>query len=281
MRLSNETRYPHPVLGPMTNDYTDGEFGVTFSVIENTDSCALTLNYEITLNESSMHDLVTARKAVVGCIIVCRDTYYNHLHELSFNKGSIDFPAGKLINRVTLRPVIWLTEEKQELTSASIHAEFGSEITVIQGDIIAIDEVSVLHVGKAKLAALESIFELTQSPDVEEGRIEIKLDSERIAILLGPKTFNTINLLRGQDMHQPLLMSALYLPAVMEILDQVRSNDADYINRRWYTPFIAKCDLKGVILNEKTPLLEGAQALLDNPVSKLEDILKGESRDAE
>lgn len=281
MRLSNETRYPHPVLGPMTNDYTEGEFSVSFSVIENIESGALTLNYDITLNESSMHDLVNSRKAVVGCIVVCRDTYYNRLHKLSFKTGSIDFPAGKLINRVTLRPVIWLTEEEQKLTSPSIHAEFGTEIIVAKGDIIAVDETSILHVGKAKLAAMESIFELMESPDMEEGRIEIKLDCERIAILLGPKTFNTINLLRGQVMHQPLVMSAVYLPAVMEILDQVRSSGGSYIDRRWYIPFIAKCDLKGVTLNDNTPLLESAQALLDNPVSNLDDILKGESRDAE
>ena len=279
MRLSDETRYPHPVLGTLTNDYIDGDFSVLFSVKENMETGALTLDYEITLNESSMYDLVISRNAVVGCIVVCRDTYYNQLHELSFKTGSIDFSEGKLINRVTLRPVIWLREESTKLISPSIHPEFGTSITVNKGDIIAVDEASIINVGKAKLAAMESIFELTLSLQMEEGRIEVSLDSERISILLGPKTFATINQLRGQTDHQPVMMSALYLPAVMEVLDQVRLNGGAYVERRWYTPFIAKCDLRGITLNENTPLLQAAQALLENPVSKLEEILNEGDRD--
>jgi hypothetical protein len=278
MRLSDETRYPHPVLGSLTNDYKDGEFSVSFLARENVETGALTLAHEITLTEPSMRGLVVSGKASVGCIVVCRDTYYNRLHRLSLDKGWTDFPGGSLLNRVSLRPVIWLIDEKSELTSELIHPEFGSSITVAKGDIIAIDEEYVFPVGKAKIAAMESIFELTQVPDMEEGKVDVDLERERIAILLGPKTFNTINLLRGQSMYQSLMLSAVYLPAVMEVLDQVRSNSGTYASRRWYTPFIAKCDLRGVSLNENTPLLQGAQALLDSPVAKLEELLKGDSR---
>ncbi|WP_339430891.1 hypothetical protein [Pseudomonas sp. EA_65y_Pfl2_P78] len=280
MRLSNETRYPHPVLGPLTNDYNEGQFNVSFSAIENVESGAVTLNYQILLDELSISELVESGKAAIGCIVVCRDTYYNRLHKLSLTKGILEFQAGKLINKVTIRPVIWLNEATQKLNSPAIHEEFGSEILIFQGDIIAIDEQSTLNIGKAKLAALESIFELTQSPDLEEGRIEIKLDCEKISILLAPKTFKVINLLRGQDTHRSLVMSSIYLPAVMEILDQLRSNSGDYTDRRWYLPFIAKCDAKGIVLNENTPLLECAQALLEKPISKLEDIFSGESHES-
>lgn len=281
MRLSDETRYPHPVLGPLTNDYTEGEFSVSFLVRENVETGALTLAHEITLTEPSMRGLVESGKATVGCIVVCGDTYYNRLHPLSFNKGFTDFPAGNLLNRVVLRPVIWLSDESYELTSNFIHPEFGPSITVALGDILAIDEEYVLLVGQAKLAAMESIFELTQVHDMEEGKVEVNLECERITILLGPRTFEVINLLRGQSMYQSAMLSAVYLPAVMEVLDQLRANAGAYSDRRWYTPFIAKCDLKGVSLNENTPLLKEAQALLDSPVAKLEDLLKEDSRDAD
>ncbi|RKQ52890.1 hypothetical protein C8E02_3359 [Vogesella indigofera] len=281
MRLSDETRYPHPVLGPLTNDYTVGEFSVSFSVSENVGTSALTLIHEITLTEPSLLELVKSGKATVGCIVVCRDTYYNQLHKLSFENGSTDFQAGSLLNRVTLRPVIWLNDEKAELTSEFIHPEFGSSITVTQGDIIAIDMEYVITVGKAKLATMESIFELTKVPNMEEGKVEIDLECERIAILLGPKTFEAINLLRGQSMHQSVMLSAVYLPAVMEVLDQLRSNAGTYADRRWYTPFIAKCDLKGITLNENTPLLQGGQALLNNPVAKLEQLMEGDSKNGD
>jgi hypothetical protein len=271
VRLSDETRYPHPVLGPLTNDYTEGEFQVLFSVSENIDTGALTLDYDITLNEISMRDLVISGEAIVGCIVVCQDTYYNRLHKLSFNKGSIDFPAGKLINRVTLRPIISLNADKLELKSPYIHPEFGSPILTTRADIIAIDDTSIIYVGKAKLAPLESIFELILSPEMKDGTIKVGLDSERIAIFLGPKTFNAINLLRNKNAQQNVIMSAVYLPAVMDVLDQVRSNGSDYIDRRWHMPFTAKCDLKGI--NGNTPLLQAAQELLNDPINELVDIL--------
>jgi hypothetical protein len=278
MRLSDETRYPHPVLGPLTNDYTEGEFTVSFSVSENINTGALTLSYDITLSETTIRNLVTSEDAMIGCIVVCQDTYYNHLHKLSFDKGSIDFPAGKLINRVTLRPVIALNTDKLELTSPYIHPEFGSKILTSKADIIAIDDVSIIYVGKAKLAPMESIFELILSPQMEEGKIKVGLDSERIAIFLGPKTFNGINFLRNKNTKENVIMSAVYLPAVMDVLDQVRSNGGDYADKRWHMPFTAKCDLKGI--NKNTPLLQAAQELLNNPINELvESLMKGGADD--
>lgn len=278
MRLSNQTRYPHPVLTPFTNDFLEGKFEVAFKVTENVKTGALRLYYEIDLDEPLIHELVRSRKAIAGCIVVCQDTYYNRLHELSFETGFIDFLAGKLINKVTLRPVIWLTDEKIELSSKSIHNEFGDKSTLIKGDIIAFDDLSKINIGKAKLAPMESIFELTIHSEIEEGTVGVNLDAERIAILLGPKMFTSINILRGIDKYQPLLMSSVYLPAVMEVLDQLRSKEIDFTHRRWNKPFRAKCDLKGVEINENTSLLEAAQLLLESPISKLKaSLIEGDA----
>jgi hypothetical protein len=266
------------VLTPFTNDFLEGKFEVAFKVTENVKTGALRLYYEIDLDEPLIHELVRSRKAIAGCIVVCQDTYYNKLHELSFETGFIDFLAGKLINKVTLRPIIWVIDEKIELSSISIHKEFGEKSTLIKGDIIAFDDLSKINIGKAKLAPMESIFELTIHSEIEEGTIGVNLDAERIAILLGPKTFTSINILRGSDKYQSLLMSSVYLPAVMEVLDQLKSKDIDFTHRRWNKPFRAKCDLKGVEINESTSLLEAAQLLLESPISKLKaSLIEGDS----
>lgn len=277
MRLSDDARYPHPVLGPLTTDYTEGEFTVSFHTQEDMESGAFALRHDIHLTEPFMLQMVQEGKASVGCIVVCRDTYYNQLQKLSFPNGVTEFPQGSLLNRVTLRPVIWLNAEQQRLDSINTHPEFGS-VMVSRGDILGLDEEYLFSVGKAKLATMESIFQLISAPDLPEGIFEVDLEGGCIGIMLAPATLEIINVLRGQGNHQSALLSAIYLPAIMETLDRIRSAPDNFVDSRWYATFVAKCDMKGIVLNENTQLAQAAQMLLENPVSKLEELLKGDTQ---
>lgn len=276
MRLSDDTRYPHPVLGPLTKDYAPGEFKVSFTVSENLETGSLTLRHDIKLDVPEILDLVTNGQAAIGCIVSCLDTYYIRLHSLGWDHGLTDFPAGTLLNRVTIRPIIWLKKDQPAWSPEAMHPEFTRPIALKTGDIIAMDLESTISVGQAKLASIESIFELVESPDQQEGQIEVDLRKERIAIILGPNSYKNINLLRGQKENSSVVMNAIYLPAVMEVLDHVRSNPAEFSEWRWHRAFTERCIFKGISLDQSTSILHGAQLLLENPVAKLEDILKGD-----
>lgn len=269
MRISEETRFPHPVLSPDTGDFPSGEFDLSFVYQENPETGALTLEHNITLTEAGIKELVETGKAAVGCFVRCGDTYYTELRTLAFPSGRSDFAAGTLLNRVSLRPVIWLKDNLPEWNYKDIHEEFSPPISLSHGDIIAFCDEHIISVGQAKLASIESIFELDHSPDVPEGVLQVQLDCDRITILTSQNTHEAILLLRGQARGKPVVMNAVYLPAVMEVLDALRDGAGQYDVHRWYAPFIARCDHRGIDPSAEASILENAQKLLDSPTKSL------------
>jgi hypothetical protein len=266
------------VLSPATGDFTTGAFEAQFLVEENPKSGALTLAHRITLTESSIEHLVVANQAALGCFVRCNDTYHTELRRLAWPEGRSDFAPGSLINRVTLRPIIWLEQELSCWTPETVHPEFNPPISLAEGDIVAIADESVISVGQAKLAPIESIFELDWSQEVPEGRFQVVLDRDRITILVAPITYETINLLRGQSGGRPVVMNAVYLPAVMEVLGALQDANDTYENFRWYQPFVAKCDAKGIDPTAMSSALETAQTLLDDPAKALTELVRDAER---
>jgi len=274
MRFSEETRYPHPVLSSDTGDFSTGEFDMDFIVHENPKTGSLTLKHSTTLTENGIRSLVEEGKASVGCFVKCRDTYYSELVTLTWTEGRTDFETGKLLNRVSLRPLVWMKRDIPEWDPGTINQEFEPPVILKHGDIIAIGDEHIISVGQAKLAPIESIFELDSSPNIPEGRLRIELEQDRIKILVDEKSHELILLLRGQTQGKPVVMNAVYLPAVMEVLDALKDGGEQYEGLRWYTPFMARCDSRGIDLAVEISLLESAQSLLDYPVKLMEQLVK-------
>ncbi|MYI68598.1 MAG: hypothetical protein F4103_07600 [Boseongicola sp. SB0673_bin_14] len=273
MRLSQETRFPHPVLGLETGDFTSGGFDAEFTLVENTKSGALTIEHSMILTESEIQRLVATERAAAGCFVRCADTYFAELRPMSWPQGRTDFTAGKLLNTVSLRPLIWLLDDLPDWDPGTINPEFSPPVTLVRGDIIAVGAEHIVSVGHAKLRPIESIFELDQSPDVPEGTIQVDPDRDRITILADPKTYELIRLLRDQAHGRPVVMNAVYMPAVMEVLDALRESEDGYQDRRWYQTFLAKCDAEGIDPSADSSILENAQKLLGSPAGSLASLV--------
>lgn len=270
MKFSDDMRFPHPVLTTETGDFSDGHFSVEAEVEEIPDAGKVSIRYSIDLTESSIRALVEAGEATVGMFVRCGDTFYSELRELGWPEGKIEFEHGSLLNRVTLRPVIWLCQALDNW-SPKVHEEFQLPLKLGVGEILAIDEEQVLSVGQAKLAPMESIFALVASPDQPEGQLSVKLDAEKITILAGDATYKMINTLRHSTV-KSVVLSSVYMPAVMEVLDALRDDESIYDNRRWKGPFSAKCTVANIDFTKS--LFENAQTLLELPVASLEKIVE-------
>lgn len=273
MRIPENTRFPHPVLGLDTGDFVVGEFSVQIEVIENRSTGAVTLEHAITLTESGILALVESNKASVGCIIKCADTFFSDLRQIAWSTGKTDFTPGLLLNRVSLRPIVWLKTDLNEWNPGTIHHEFEPPLSLNNGDIVAIGEELIFSVGQAKLAPIESIFDLVRSESISEGMFEVDTTGHRIALLVNEKMFQTLAQLRSITDGPEILMSSIYMPAIMEVLDALRNTDQSYEHLRWYQPFLAKCDLKGVHLEPNMSILEAAQILLERPVARLSKLV--------
>lgn len=265
MRITEKTRFPHPVLSPNTGDYISGEFSMDIEVMENRFTGSVTLKHTITLTEPNIRALIESNEAAVGCFIKCADTFFTSLKTMAWPSGISDFQSGALLNRVTFQPIIWLKSDILEWDAETIHPEFQPPISLNTGEILAIGEQLVISVGQAKLKPIESIFDLVKSENLSDGQIKIELNSNQISIQVATKTFNAIAQLRGQRDGKTILLNTIYLPAVMEVLDILRQSADEYEIYRWHQPFLAKCDNKGVRIEESMSIFSAAQLLLEYP----------------
>ena len=276
MRITQNTRFPHPVLSPNTGDYVTGEFNIDIQVTENRSTGSVILNHTITLTEPNIRALIESNEASVGCFIKCGDTFYNSLRTMAWPSGVTDFQPGLLLNRVTFQPIIWLKTDKSDWSANTIHPEFQPPVSLSAGEILAIGEQLAISVGQAKLKPIESIFDLIKSENLSDGQINVELNSNQISIQASTKTFNTITQLREQSDGKTILLNAIYLPAVMEVLDRLReAGTEEYSSYRWHQPFLAKCDNKGIRIDDSMSLLTAAQLLLEYPSRHL-SVLTGE-----
>lgn len=274
MKFSDDMRFAHPVLTDETGDFSEGAFSFDSEVEEIIATGKVSVRYSIGLTEASIRELVENGQASVGIFVRCGDTFYSELRELGWPEGKVEFEKGTLLNRVTIRPVIWLSQPLPGWKPDNVHQEFTLPLNLVAGDILAFDDEQVLSVGLAKLAPMESIFALVASPSQPEGQISVKLDDEKITIIAGEETFKMVNGLR----HSPAkaaVLSSVYLPAVMEVLDALRENPEAHANRRWKQPFAAKCTVASIDYDGS--LLDNAQKLLEMPVSRLATIAEAKA----
>ncbi|MBT5378969.1 MAG: hypothetical protein HOL08_07940 [Opitutae bacterium] len=271
MKINNQTRFSHPVLNGHTFDFKSGDFDVNLEVHEKPGVAKLALVSNTVVSEKDINDFIKNGAASVGIYATCLDTYFNQLDSIGLGKDVIEYPQGALFGRVTFRPMIWASAEIKGWKSDNIHKEFGEGgIQLTRGDILALGEEVIINVGREKLAPIETIFSLAVNKERPERELGLKLDADKITILVAPNTYEAINGFRNSGQGKSIMLNSVYLPAVMEVLSNLRDNAGAYESNRWYRPFTAKCDHYSIDLNNPN-LLEDSQKLLKAPFGSLLD----------
>jgi hypothetical protein len=269
MRISERTRFPHPILGVHTGDYVIGDFSISLKVGESRTTGNVTVEYQVELTEPHVHELVDNSSATIGVYIVCLRTYYNQLHHLERQGGSIEFEKGELHDTVVFRPVICAAEQIADFSSENLHEEFGDSAWSFQpADVLAIGDEVIIEVGLDKLAPMETIFTLVVSEDVPDGQTRAYLSGDKIAVAANKKTRDLIHGFRGSGIGQLTLLNAVYLPVIMEVLAALAEDSGPYEQYRWYSVFMGKCNHLGINI-EQPDFLGNAQTLLQSPLGKL------------
>lgn len=161
-----------------------------------------------------------------------------------------------------------VTTEEVSLPVDSLAAGFGEYSRYVDaGSPVAVSLEQQLETGFDKLVAMESIFSLSPVESVDDRMFEVDTDSETIHIRAGIRLFEDVQRLRG-TVSRNVLLSALYLPVMMEVLDVVRSGE--FVDRRWHRVIRAKCNAEGIVLEKNTDnIAEIAQKLLHAPLGLL------------
>jgi len=268
MKIDLNTHFPHPVLCEGNDDILTGSFDLRIDQAMETTSCEVEIDFALTLTEQHLHDLYHDGDVKAGAFIRCQDTFYSELRTADGMKGTWKFRKSALYGRVEVKPLLWLVVPLENWSSPNVNTEFGGAISLGRSEVIGLGADTVFVIGQDKLKKFESIFELVPSDDIPKGRMKVDLLSDAIRILVAPEFFRSIELMRGNRGGKSLLLSAVYMPVVMEVLENLRGKSG-LEDKPWYRVFSAKCETMGIDMND-APLLESAQRLLASPVEKLE-----------
>lgn len=277
MRLTNEMNFPHPVLAQWRSDYTKGEFQVEISYQEKKTDNQLTLHIETSLTSDAIEALIEKGEAQLGCFISCTATGYRRLIETARPARTHKFRPGDLLETVLIRPIVWSTKDNTDWQPSNTHQEYFGSHSIRCGDILAMADEQSIHVGRANLPSLETIFQLLADDTLPDGEFSVDMDSEKITIRAPSSTYELIETMRASGtMPAAVVMNSLYVPCVMRVLSQVASEDgegnfAEFENRRWVTAFQRRCD-KLEIRHREADVLANAQKLLEYPFPTLEAV---------
>ncbi len=272
MKITDKTRFPHPVLSNFTGDYNESRFSIEIHKIDEIiQEGKITIHFNSEISEKAIAELVENKKGKIGLFVVCLETHYNKLETIEINQTSFKFIPGTLHGRVRIRPVIWVDQEVEDFTSDNLHEEFGNEPRkLILGEVIAVGEEQVFVAGRQKLAPMETIFKLGKDESVLPNQIMVRTDSDKIKILASKKTYSFIHKLRNTSVGKNILLNSIYLPAVIEVLSTLQELDEAVKGKRWYRTFSLKCDHLG-INPENGEMLRDAQELLKSPFHRIEE----------
>lgn len=269
MKIKESTSYPHPVLTSWSEDIENASFDTKIVFQLDEEENQVTIQCDVLLNQPDIQSLIENGSATFGCFIKCQDTGLRRLQPLGFPSGSQQFASGALIGKVQLRPMIWSTTQIVNYDPAGSHVEFTGGVDIDAGQILALDDEQVIEVTRPPLPPLESIFKIESSDDVSDGEFELDTADDRITILMPKATYELVQDLRTADEGtRAVLMNALYVPIIMEVLDQLRDGEEEFEQYRWLHPFRVRCEICEVDLS-KPNLLNDAQKLLQQPFMSL------------
>ena len=270
MKINDTMRFPHPVLSADTGDYASGDFSIEITELaEAPSNDQVTVSYTAALTEPGLRAAVARGVATAGIFVTCLDTYYSRAIPLGLEGRRFAFDPGALVGRVEIRPLVWATADIPAFSLANCHSEFGGgTMPISAGDILAIGELQRLSIGREKLAQMDTIFSIVKDGTLPANQLSVNLDADRIQILVADNIHQKVNELRAKTFGHSIVLNGVYLPAVMQVLDILRTGGGEYENQRWHRIFTAKCDHLGV--NTREPdLWRDAQNLLNDPFAEI------------
>lgn len=264
MKLSPDSRFPHPVLSPDTTDYRDAAFEFGLEYEEDFQRGTLTFLCAPRVACGSIEDLMKRGLVGLSLVVACRDTYYREVHDLD-EKNRLVLALDNFFGRVEITPLLLVRTSIPKYTSTDLSEEFQQPIAFGIGQLIGYASTMFITVGRLKLEKFDSIFQLSEVTDLPDGEVAVDVDDDKIQIQVSPATKAAIDGLRVNVTGQRVLLSSVYLPAVMEVLAILAADGGAGSGRRWREVFTAKCDQLS-INPEKSELLRDAQRLLRFPV---------------
>lgn len=266
--------FPYPVLSNFTDDYEKSGFISEVKVVR--DINELVFYFEVLLDNNDLNSLINQNKAEFVFHIECSQTLYRGIIKTSETEKAWRIQESKLNGRVNVCTFIVAKDQIPNYTNICFNKDYeGASFYVERGGILAIANQFNIDITKENedLSKIPSVFSILRRDSDEDIGMQIEIDGDKIKLWLHDETFNNYKRISNLPAYQPLLHSALILPALIYTFEVLKSSGTEeYEIYRWFRAIEQALKKSDIELNRE--LLENrhsydlAQKILSLPISR-------------
>ncbi len=286
--------FPYPVLAEDTDDYREGSFIVTPSVIGET-LTDFHLKFEIELDNPGIKKYIDSGKAEYVIHIECSQTSYRTMINTASDETHFILKKSDVNGYVNLLGMVVAKERIPFYRNVALDRDYDdTDIFFEKGSILAYYNMPRLNIYKhyEELSTSENLFVLCKherNSELEHNPISFELRNDQIKIFVDDDIYNSYIKIKDRTEMRPLITSSLLYPALIYMLEELSLEGEnafeDYQEYAWYKQIndYLKKNNKSLyeIVKSPEPYTITAQELLKNPINSLYDnmlIMLGESQ---
>ena len=278
--------FPYPVLSEETDDYVQGLFSVEVNVTQGIND--ISFIFSIDLDNSGIQKLINHGDAYFAIHIECSKTAYRKLLTSSQKTITFHVSSTRINGDIALVGMVIAKKDVPYYKNEALNIDYdNADIFIPRAGIIAYQNMPKIRVTKnyEELKSSESFFSIVKraKDNNDMHPIEFELTQEKIRIVVDENVYGAYIRYSMDDNSRNLLWSLLLMPAVIYMLERLRTDGIDaYEEMEWYQKISSSYNAQGIdfedtIQNKNIPITDIAQEMLRLPIGKTFDSMKNMS----
>lgn len=275
--------FPYPVLSDENDDYIQGNFSVEVGITQGINDISFT--FSINLDNSGIQKLVNHGDAYFAIHIECSKTAYRKLLVSSQKTVNFHVLSTRINGDVALVGMVIAKKDIPYYKNEGLNVDYeNADIFIPRAGIIAYQNMPKVRVTKnyEELKSSESFFSIVKraKDNNDMHPVEFELTQEKIRIVVDENVYGAYIRYSMDDSTKNLLWSLLLMPAVIYMLERLRTDGIDaYEETEWYQKISSSYNVQGIdfedtIQNRNIPITDIAQEMLRLPIGKTFDNMK-------
>ena len=274
MRYDPNKAYLYPVLRPNSADYPRAEFQAEPDPERIEHTTAVRISTEFNLSDPDLLRLIEGGAAQYVLLVRATATRHRSSHHSGEPKIEAHFDNGQLSGRTEVRGLVIAVRDLPRFRAEGWHDDYaGMTFDLHAGAVLAEDEPREYFIDNAEEAPVGSIFWVQPHAPLLDGRWNCDLAGDRVALRMSERDYRRFMDARSRVNGSPdamYVMNAVYLPALVHVLQEADHGEEAYGDLRWYRSLDARLvDCERPRLGVGRDRLDDAQRLLDQPFAHL------------
>lgn len=289
MQIKNKY-YPYPVIAAGNDSYEDTFFASDADYAIEAHNVKLVLCAET--DNQMLSDMIRSGSVKYAHHIECQQTCFRKL-VLTDEKTHEEIIHESLLNgTVQICTFLMANEDLAGYANPNFSKDYrGIKFNLDKGCVMAIGSQVNITINKDKedLSRTSSIFSIRRDHDPSHTELQVSTTGAKIVVLIPEKTCNQYLNLSNQAMFVPVLHSMVIMPALMQVLSELKEAAQqnilyNYEDLRWFRGLKKTAEKLEIPFDQdalcQINAFKTAQQFLDTPVVKaLANICSGDGED--